>query len=773
MKYETLLHYNKDTILELDADQRVFHALYNPDPDFEELFTGSSYQAMIDRSLNDMIHPDDRPRVKEIFDHTLYNLYQKNMQKIAFQCSVRSPTDGGYHLYRITILRVFTGHSLQRLLLVVLHRSSSSDIQPQLPDSPLPPSTAPGDLVSSVLRCRMDPCLTLLDGTNSLFSLTGFRPEEIRTQFNNELLNMVLPEDRTALMEKVHHAARRGGKTELTYRLLCKHSASVWVLGKIRFHGEIYGSDTFYHTLTDISYYINKQKDLQERVLCDQILREITGAILFDWNLSTDKLYCSSMWEKRFGYPPMQENFTDVLASATHFHPDDTPLIRNIADRLRKGDSVPSVDVRIADKESIYHWYKMTCTLRLRKEVRHIIGLLTDIDTLKKSALSLQDRADRDSLTQLYNKSFTQWLINDYLSRIHTNEWAGLLILDLDNFKTVNDTYGHLYGDALLTQVGTTLRKLFRAQDIIGRIGGDEFLILLKDVPHAYFLQTRCNLLLNAFRDLLGRLMPDLEVTCSIGGAIYPIHGGNYSELFQHADAALYNAKNQGKDCFCIYDPKSPVDLLSGPGRVSHTTRVDSDEGPAVSDDAFIRFVFQRLYESRDVLTTIDEVLAFIGARFNVSRVYIFENIDNGRACCNTFEWCNAGIPAMKDQLQYLSYEDDLPGWQDHYDENGMFYCTDITKLPDSDRAVLEPQGIKSMLHCQIYEKGVFRGYMGFDECTYNRLWTQVQVSSLAFLTGVLGTFLFNERNSRAAQSSQSEPYRLPQHKPYSHPCAG
>jgi GAF domain-containing protein len=176
------------------------------------------------------------------------------------------------------------------------------------------------------------------------------------------------------------------------------------------------------------------------------------------------------------------------------------------------------------------------------------------------------------------------------------------------------------------------------------------------------------------------------------------------------------------------------------------TTRVDSDEDPTLNDDSFARFVFHRLYESQNLDATIEELLAFVGARFNVSRVYVFENNEDNTACANTFEWCNVGIRPEKERLQHLSYITDIPGWPDVFNEKGVMYCADISQLEQRYREVLEPQGIKSMLHCAIMDQGVFRGYVGFDECNTNRLWTQGQISTLEFLAEVMAVFLIKRR---------------------------
>ncbi len=146
-----------------------------------------------------------------------------------------------------------------------------------------------------------------------------------------------------------------------------------------------------------------------------------------------------------------------------------------------------------------------------------------------------------------------------------------------------------------------------------------------------------------------------------------------------------------------------------------------------------------------------------IGIRFNVSRVYIFENSQDNTTCSNTFEWCNKGIEPQIDFLQNLNYETDLMGLQDAYNTDGVLYYADIKEMEPHLREIVEPQGIKSMLHCAIMNEGVFSGYIGFDECTANYLWTQGQISLLQFMAEVLAVFLIKQRSSEKYKNDNNQ----------------
>ncbi|MCA5964086.1 GAF domain-containing protein [Blautia sp. RD014234] len=169
-------------------------------------------------------------------------------------------------------------------------------------------------------------------------------------------------------------------------------------------------------------------------------------------------------------------------------------------------------------------------------------------------------------------------------------------------------------------------------------------------------------------------------------------------------------------------------------------------------------YVFRILYKSSNPDTAVNAILEVIGRQFDVSRVYIFENEEDPDYCKNTYEWCNEGVWPEIGNLQHVPYADDLEGgYQSNFNESGVFYCRDIDALTPQQREILEPQGIKSMLQCAIYDKGKFKGFVGFDECRVNRYWTQEQVNTLVFIAQILSTFLLKLRaQDNAVQNAAS-----------------
>ena len=743
IKYQAILHHLNDTIIELDVGNHNYHVVYNPDPDFVTLFSSASFEEMSERLMADGAHPEGAQTMAEMRQQIKEKLFTQNQRKYSFRCQIYSHLYDEYFPYEITMLRVNTGVPEQRIVIAVFHnlRNTTAPL-PQLPGN-LPDSAPFYDLSSGTLCCQMDEAITIRQGAGTLFSLTGYSAREIASQFSNSLLAMVLPEDREILQQLHQQSETDARRREAEYRILCKNRNPVWILDRARSATTQDGSAVCYHLFTDISASKQREEDLSHQADFHKTLVSLSEGVIVEWDLARNVLYCSSLWRQRFGYELTTENLTPELDYAAHVHPDDLPLLRKKLKSFLSQSSSGFMDLRIANDEGRYLWSRIRANSILTPQGVRINAIIYDIDELKRDALTMKKQAQLDSLTKLLNKVSAQQTIIDYLENQQSNTMAALLVLDLDNFKSVNDTLGHLYGDAVLTQIGTTLRNLFRSQDVIGRIGGDEFLILLKDIPSKELVLERCQLMVDTFREQLRRLMPKLQVSVSVGAALAPQHGTTFADLFRHADDALYAAKRAGKCQYHLYSTQDAYQNLTE--SMAHTG-IDSDEQPTMNDEGLIRFVFRQLYESRDIDTTINDLLAFIGTQFNVSRTYIFENNEDNTTCSNTFEWCNEGISPEKDNLQNLSYLTDLVGWPDVYGESGVLYCADINDLEPHIRDIVEPQGIKSMLHCAIMDRGVFRGYVGFDECTANYLWTQTQVSTLQFLAEVLAVFLIKHR---------------------------
>ena len=178
------------------------------------------------------------------------------------------------------------------------------------------------------------------------------------------------------------------------------------------------------------------------------------------------------------------------------------------------------------------------------------MGKTLDITGEKKNQELLEQKAERDSLTDLYNKAKMRKLVEKHIRQADDTEGA-FIIIDIDDFKTINDTCGHLYGDEVLIKIANTILISAGMEDYAGRIGGDEFCVFCrgKNVgQHAVETAERISRMADQIQ-LSGR-----RVTLSMGISRYPEDASSYEELYQKADQALYRVKRSGKNAFSVYD---------------------------------------------------------------------------------------------------------------------------------------------------------------------------------------------------------------------------
>lgn len=163
----------------------------------------------------------------------------------------------------------------------------------------------------------------------------------------------------------------------------------------------------------------------------------------------------------------------------------------------------------------------------------------------------------QDTLSGILNKKASAEAVEHYILAHAPQTTCALLILDIDDFKLVNDQLGHYTGDILLRAIGELLRETFRSTDVVGRFGGDEFIVLVKNTADRNVLESKCR----TIQERMSRsasLDSGLRVTCSIGGVLASGQDVSYEVLFRQADAALYDAKAAGKNCFELREYQQP-----------------------------------------------------------------------------------------------------------------------------------------------------------------------------------------------------------------------
>ena len=235
--------------------------------------------------------------------------------------------------------------------------------------------------------------------------------------------------------------------------------------------------------------------------------------------------------ERVFVYAPIDFNEFTIMASVGH-----TYLDRLVWEGWRIGNT-------LVIGMSIAFGLFMVAVI-----VINIIYLIRN----RNKQRDLENKADTDLLTELYNKISTERKIKEHMAE-HPKEQGLLFVLDVDNFKKINDTMGHAFGDEVLRTLGTTIRSEFRASDIIGRTGGDEFMLFLCNMKDDNVIKMEADKIERFFKNFQAGTYTKYSVTASIGAAVFPRDGEDFEELYKAADKALYVAKKRGKNQLAFY----------------------------------------------------------------------------------------------------------------------------------------------------------------------------------------------------------------------------
>lgn len=745
-KYSALVHYINVLLMEVDLNEDVFHLIYNPYPELNWLNEVSTFTDMVNLLDERVIDFEGRREMTGFFRQGIRNFLDEGLRRSthSFQFKSRQRPQGDH--FEITLLRIHPVDAARRTLALLCRRVEGA----------VPQAAAP-ILSDSTFVCRNDEDFTLLQLGAHIPQLCGYTPEELGRLFGNRLMNMVLEEDRPVLRSRFREQLARSVQVEAEFRVRHKDGSLRWISDRARLSLGPDGQEVLNCYLTDITQSRRAYDTLNNKLQRYEIILAQTENVLFEWDMTTDQVSFSDTWEKIFGYPPLQGRAQEAMKGGAYFHPDDLPSLLDRVAALANGSQYEIAEVRIATARGRYLWCRFRASAVREKDgtLKKIVGILINIDAEKQAQRLLQDKAERDALTKLLNKTAGRKQAEEYLARFPVG--STMLIIDLDNFKEVNDQHGHLFGDAVLTKTAKEIEKLFRSQDIVSRIGGDEFMVLMRGVSDRQLVTSRCQRLLNIFASTFRRGKNKLPLSCSIGIALSPEHGTNYYELFNHADQALYRAKASGKSDFCFYSADMERLPAAQQRNSAVSNAIDSDVEPGLAEDNLVRYAFQKLYVAENPDQAVNDLLALVGQQMKVSRVYIFENTEDNRFCSNTYEWCAGGIAPEIDNLQLVSYETDIPHYEDNFDEKGIFYVEDIRALPQNLYDILEPQGIKSLLHCAIREGGVFRGYIGFDECVEERMWTRDQIRLLQYFSEMLGVYLLNLRRQQLTRIQADE----------------
>ena len=377
-----------------------------------------------------------------------------------------------------------------------------------------------------------------------------------------------------------------------------------------------------------------------------------------------------------------------------------------------------------------------------------VIGTIKNIDENKRLELRQMDDSKRDPLTKLYRRFYSRELIEEFLKNQAGADYAGLVIIDIDNFKDLCDSMGHAFADEILHNVAADLEDIFYPTDILGRSGGDEFIILMKYVEHISNIEKKVQKILAALRRNYSDNDMNFSSTVSIGVSVYPTVGQDYETLYKNALKSLAYAQEHGRDQYCFYDAakEEEYNQYQIDEKLSKINIEDeNDQLEEAEYESLFELATRLLEESKDTDSAINLLLRHVARELDVDGILIRRRVGKAYEIEYPYHCILLDIPydqnAVNSKLSKEEWENEIAYIREH---NGLACCNDVEKLDNVlIRETAMQNGLQSYACSTFFEKNEYLGSIDIVNFTRKREWSKEDKRTIQILTNVVSSYLF------------------------------
>jgi diguanylate cyclase (GGDEF)-like protein len=594
----------------------------------------------------------------------------------------------------------------------------------------------------------------LVFATDTFFQMLGYTKEEFETLPENSYgMRSCTDEESGRLIQTIFEQSKEKQFFNVSFNAMKKDGSSLYLY--LHFY-ILHFSDGYYTASVMISdpFLLGKPGDTvssDHRLLIEIV--SLSPEIICEYNVQTDCMQFSSMENGVLVRQQPIENFSVSFKENGFVHDDDYELFDKLCESFRNNNCQVFTELRIFDPIlQRFDWHRFIGKVLYNQngEPTLVIGRMTNISDYKNEEHRLMEKAQRDPLTKIYNKSTTETLIKDYMRSDPGDSISALMVIDVDNFKAVNDNLGHLFGDSILQDLSMEMQDLFRSSDVVGRIGGDEFMVYLRGVKHRKHIEDKARDICKIFELLYSGENGD-KITGSLGISIFPDDGTEFEDLFKKADMAMYHSKRTGKNTFSFYGDlsKESLDEQKHINRNRYQGDLQNSGQSSLFDSEITDFAFDIMNKTKDVNSAINLLLSKVGKHFNIHYVSVMEVIDLPLTLKNTYQWSGKVklnqfgniFPANESQWAKMlsTYDDnDIRCYSDIFSENA--------DIDDYTKQRVIGGGGKALLECAIYVSGEYKGCGCFYDCIKKRVWTVDEVKALKTISKIVSSYLLKMR---------------------------
>lgn len=589
---------------------------------------------------------------------------------------------------------------------------------------------------------RLERRLASFDDKYNIFvsnkSFTSYLGSEELRSF--KITDYIHPDDVESFKKFVEDKSFTGG--EEVFRL--KKKNNVWRYNVVRIHtekGMVENRRNIGVEIIDIDESVGDYETAMDSLSRVRLLMSLTDEFAFIYDKETNmfKMFKYDRFNRIILYDMDIDQWKREMLSKSYVKYDEKAMLDTLVLNMKT----------YADSFSI----KMNCAIRTQSDIfeavrfigtvhnessgnKIIVGRVVSDESVghASTAMEIMNELQYDSLTGVYNKK----TITEYAKKRIAEEKEKrivIAILDVDNFKSVNDTFGHLYGDKVLARVGGRLKEIVGEDGVIGRIGGDEFMIVFNGLDDDQVLRGMLRAIRTQIKWEFAEDFENLSITCSIGASIFPVNGRDYEDLFKKADCCLYIAKEKGRDRYVFFRDEMH--------RASYEAMLNKNQLNAMNNPREIRELKNVASFMENAMT--DSRKAVLDAMRHIKDTFGIDNINiyYGEGMKKVYSF-GSDIPEAKDAMYVFSEEfQKLMGENERFLQIG--FADTFSDITPDFCGRMKAERIASTIQCYIGDKRNIKGLVTFNKCREASQWANYEIDCARIFAAVLSSMALND----------------------------
>lgn len=589
---------------------------------------------------------------------------------------------------------------------------------------------------------RLERRLASFDDKYNIFvsnkSFTSYLGSEELRSF--KITDYIHPDDVESFKKFVEDKSFTGG--EEVFRL--KKKNNVWRYNVVRIHtekGMVENRRNIGVEIIDIDESVGDYETAMDSLSRVRLLMSLTDEFAFIYDKETNmfKMFKYDRFNRIILYDMDIDQWKREMLSKSYVKYDEKAMLDTLVLNMKT----------YADSFSI----KMNCAIRTQSDIfeavrfigtvhnessgnKIIVGRVVSDESVghASTAMEIMNELQYDSLTGVYNKK----TITEYAKKRIAEEKEKrivIAILDVDNFKSVNDTFGHLYGDKVLARVGGRLKEIVGEDGVIGRIGGDEFMIVFNGLDDDQVLRGMLRAIRTQIKWEFAEDFENLSITCSIGASIFPVNGRDYEDLFKKADCCLYIAKEKGRDRYVFFRDEMH--------RASYEAMLNKNQLNAMNNPREIRELKNVASFMENAMT--DSRKAVLDAMRHIKDTFGIDNINiyYGEGMKKVYSF-GSDISEAKDAMYVFSEEfQELMGENERFLQIG--FADTFSDITPDFCGRMKAERIASTIQCYIGDKRNIKGLVTFNKCREASQWANYEIDCARIFAAVLSSMALND----------------------------